>query len=163
MGKRPALIDLSTIDWNTVIVTKEQIRQYNPHRFEMELLTGIVYENDEKRIAVGFQDVPADAFWCRGHMPGFPLMPGVIICECAAQLASYFAIKLECISQGIVGLGGLDQVKFRGIVRPGDRLVLITRLAKVRHNMMVIDFEAAVENEIVAEGQIKGIAIPTPA
>ncbi|MDO4584270.1 MAG: 3-hydroxyacyl-ACP dehydratase FabZ family protein [Planctomycetia bacterium] len=161
MGKQPTLVDLSTIDWNTVVRTREQIRQYNPHRFEMELLTAVAYEDDEKRIAVGYQDVPADAFWCRGHMPGFPLMPGVIICECAAQLASYYAIKLECITQGIVGLGGLDQVKFRGIVRPGDRLVLITRLARVRHNMMVIDFEAAVDNEIVAEGQIKGIAIPT--
>lgn len=160
MGKQPTLVDLSTIDLNTVVTTQEQIRQYNSHRFEMELLTGIVYENEEQRIAVGFQDVPSDAFWCRGHMPDFPLMPGVLICECAAQVASYFATKLECISQGIVGLGGLDQVKFRGIVRPGDRLYLVVRLSKIRHNMMVIDFEAVVGNEIVAEGQIKGIAIP---
>ncbi|MDO4569420.1 MAG: 3-hydroxyacyl-ACP dehydratase FabZ family protein [Planctomycetia bacterium] len=161
MAKKPSLLDLSNVDFDNVLLTQEDIRKYNPHRYEMELLTGIVYEDNENSLYVAYQDVTDQAFWYRGHMPGFPLMPGVLICETAAQVASCYATKDNYLTSGVVGLGGLDNVKFRGIVRPGDRLVVIVKICKVRHKMMQIVFEAVVNGDVIAEGEIKGVAIPT--
>ena len=164
MGKKPALIDPSTLDVTHVLATQEDIRQYNRQRFEMEMLTGVLYTDDDAGICVGYQDVREDAFWCRGHMPGFPLMPGVLICEAAAQLASFYVAHRYHPPEGIIiGFGGLDEVKFRGVVRPGDRLFLTVRLLKYRPNvMMVLDFEATVNGEVVTEGKIKGVAVRMP-
>jgi len=160
MAKKPALVDWDSLDLTHILATQEDIRKQNPHRFEMEMLTAIVYEDLENMVCVGYQDVSPDSFWVRGHMPGFPIMPGVLICESAAQLASYYANKLKYLDQGIMALGGLDAVKFRGQVRPGDRLFLIVKLIKAKKNvMMILAFEAVVNGEVVADGEIRGIAI----
>ncbi len=73
-----ALFDLSQLDFSKVVVPLEQIRLINPQRFEMEQLSAIVYTDIEQRIIVGYKDVALDEFWVRGHMPGYPLMPGVL-------------------------------------------------------------------------------------
>ena len=160
MGKAPRLVDFTQIDTSKVVSTQEDIRQFNLQRHEMEMLSGVVYENLESRLCVAFQDVSPEAFWCRGHMPGYPIMPGVLICECAAQAASYLAAKFVNLPEGyIIGLGGLDSVKIRGSVFPGDRLFVCVHLSEVRHRMMLIDFEAVVNNEVVADGQIKGVMV----
>ncbi|MDO4574491.1 MAG: 3-hydroxyacyl-ACP dehydratase FabZ family protein [Planctomycetia bacterium] len=158
MGKQPSILDFSTTDLSKEIASKEEIRKYNSQRFEMEMLDGILYEDSKTRVCVAYQDVSSDAFWVRGHMPGFPLMPGVLMCECAAQAASYVASKEVCLPEDyIVGLGGLDGVKIRGSVRPGDRLLVVARLESVRHNTLLVSFEAVVNGEVVAEGKIRGI------
>ena len=92
-------------------------------------------------------------------MPGMPLMPGVIMCEAAAQLASYYSVKHK-LMEGMVGFGGMESVRFRGVVRPGDRLIIVTRLLKVRRMIMTCDFQIFVEENLVCEGMIKGIALP---
>ena len=56
----------------------------------MEQLTAIVHVDPEKHLVAGYKDVGNDEFWVRGHMPGYPLMPGVLMCEAAAQLCSYY-------------------------------------------------------------------------
>ena len=160
MAKKPTLVDWDSVDLTHVLANQEDIRKENLHRFEMEMLTGIVLEDLENQVCIGYQDVSPDAFWVRGHMPGYPIMPGVLICECAAQLASFYAHKLDYLDRGIMGLGGLDAVKFRGQVRPGDRLYLIVKLIKAKRNaIMVLAFEAVVNGNVVADGEIRGIAI----
>ncbi|MDO4628861.1 MAG: 3-hydroxyacyl-ACP dehydratase FabZ family protein [Planctomycetia bacterium] len=160
MAKKPTLLNLTQIDMSRTLATQEDIRKENPHRFEMEMLTGILYEDLENVVCAGYQDVSENAFWVRGHMPGYPIMPGVLICECAAQLASYYAKKMKYLDQGIMAFGGLDNVKFRGQVRPGDRLILVVKLLKGKPNvMMVLQFEAVVNGEVVADGELRGVAI----
>ena len=53
-------------------------------------------------------------------MPGYPLMPGVVMCEAAAQLSSYFAVKYDLLGCDVIGLGGIENVRFRGSVFPGQ-------------------------------------------
>lgn len=161
MAKKPSLIDLAAIDLTRLIANQEDVRSKNPQRFEMEMLNGVLYEDFENGIGVGFQDIPQEPFWARGHMPGFPIMPGVLICESAAQLASYFAGKLNSVeSGGIIGFGGMDNVRFRGPVRPGDRLILVVKLIKFKPNvMMILQFEAIVNGEVVADGEIRGVPL----
>ncbi|MGQ9505248.1 MAG: 3-hydroxyacyl-ACP dehydratase FabZ family protein [Thermogutta sp.] len=159
MPKKPLILDPAKIDTSRVIADIEEIRKYNPQRYEMEQLTAICYEDRERAICAGYKDLTPDEFWVRGHFPGMPLMPGVIMCEAAAQLASYFTIKYQLMKAPIVGFGGLQDVRFRGVVRPGDRFLIVARLLKVRSTMLTCEFQCFVQRNLVCEGVILGIPL----
>src|SRR5271154_6718008 len=161
LNAKDLLIDVSQIDLTHVIADLDEIRRYNPQRFEAEQLTAIVYEDTVKLLCVGYKDVTEQEFWVRGHMPGMPLMPGVIICEAAAQMCSYFTLKYDLLGCKVVGLGGLEEIRFRDPVRPGDRLVVACQQLRVRRGAMIVcRFQAFVRGALVAEGKIKGIPLP---
>jgi 3-hydroxymyristoyl/3-hydroxydecanoyl-(acyl carrier protein) dehydratase len=158
------LVDLSQVDFSRPIATLDEIRKYNPQRFEMEQLTAVVYANEEDFSCVGYKDVAHDEFWVRGHMPGMPLMPGVVILEAIAQLCSFVTQRYDLLGADIVGFGGLEDVRFRDSVLPGDRLIVMCRLSKVRRGRMIVcDFQGVVKDKIVAEGILKGVPIPVEA
>jgi 3-hydroxyacyl-[acyl-carrier-protein] dehydratase len=159
VAKKQLILDFSEYDLNTVVADIEQIRRYNPQRYEMEQLTAICYENLETKTCVGYKDLAPDEFWARGHMPGMPLMPGVIMCEAAAQLASYYSQRHK-LMEGVIGFGGLEEVRFRGLVRPGDRFVIISRLLKIRRSILTCEFQCFVNQTLVCEGIIKGVSLP---
>jgi 3-hydroxyacyl-[acyl-carrier-protein] dehydratase len=164
LASKDLIIDLSTVDFSHVVADLEEIRRYNLQRFEMELLTAIVLEDSERTICVGYKDTSVNDFWVRGHMPGMPLMPGVVMLECAAQLCSYYAQKLDLLGTRMIGLGGLEDVRFRDPVRPGDRLVLICQLIKARRGRMLVSrFQGAVNDNLAFEGVLKGVPIPMDA
>lgn len=161
MGGKDLIIDVAEIDLNTVIASIDEIRKLNPQRHEMEQLTAIVYEDHSRGICVGYKDVGRDEFWARGHMPGMPLMPGVIMCEAAAQLSSYYVQKHDLLKAKMVGFGGLEEVRFRDPVVPGDRLVIACKLLKARpRRMLICRFQGFVGGTVVLEGIIKGIPLP---
>jgi 3-hydroxyacyl-[acyl-carrier-protein] dehydratase len=157
--KKPLLLEFSEYDLNNVVSDIEVIRRYNPQRFEMEQLTAIVFEDPARQICVGYKDLKHDEFWTRGHMPGMPLMPGVIMCEAAAQLSSYYTVKNK-LMEGMIGFGGMEEIRFRGVVRPGDRLVIVCHLLKARRSIVTCEFQCFVDQNLVCEGQIMGIALP---
>jgi 3-hydroxyacyl-[acyl-carrier-protein] dehydratase len=160
VAKKSLILDPSEYDTNRVVADLEEIRKYNLQRHEMEQLTAICYEDDERHICVGYKDLSPDEFWARGHMPGMPLMPGVIMCEAAAQLASYFARKYDLIEAEVIGFGGLEEVRFRGVVRPGERFVVLAKLLKLRRMLLTCQFQGVVNENLVVEGILKGIALP---
>ena len=160
MAKKPLIIEFSEYDLNRVVADIEEIRRYNPQRYEMEQLTAICFEDPDRGICVGYKDLRPDEFWARGHFPGTPLMPGVLMCEAAAQLASYYACKYHCID-GMVGFGGLEEVRFRDVVRPGDRFVVVNRLLKSRRTIMTCQFQCFVNQSLACEGILKGVALPS--
>ena len=164
MAGKALLYDISTLDFDNPVADLEAIRQCNAQRFEMEQLTAIVYADPQAKICVGYKDVTDEEFWVRGHMPGMPLMPGVIMLEAAAQLCSYFAIQFDLLGTKMLGFGGLEEVHFRDTVLPGNRLVLIAKFLKARRNrMMVSAFQGVVGESVVVDGVIKGIPIPVDA
>jgi 3-hydroxyacyl-[acyl-carrier-protein] dehydratase len=118
-------LDPAQLDLGRILADPEAIRLINPQRFEMEQLSAIVHIDPSQHLIAGYKDVRPDEFWVRGHMPDYPLLPGVLMCEAAAQLCAYY-IATQGICQGdFIGFGGLENVRFRGQVRPGDRLVLV--------------------------------------
>ncbi len=151
------IVDIAAVDLHTVVADKHEIRKYNPQRFDMEQIDAVVLEDTEQGICIGYKDVRADEFWVAGHMPDMPLMPGVLICEAAAQLASYFTLKHDLLGAEIVGLGGMEEIRFRGRVVPGDRLVVVLRLIRVRRGALIVcRFEGFVNETLVVEGKIMG-------
>jgi 3-hydroxyacyl-[acyl-carrier-protein] dehydratase len=162
---RDLILEPDEYDLDHIVADLDEIRRYNPQRFEMEQLTAIVYEDHERQICVGYKDVTDREFWVRGHMPGMPLMPGVVICEAAAQMCSYFTQKHKLLAGAkVVGLGGLEDVRFRDPVRVGDRLVVMCQGIKCRPGALIVcRFQAFVNQSLVAEGQIKGVPLPVEA
>jgi 3-hydroxyacyl-[acyl-carrier-protein] dehydratase len=161
VANKEPILDPATLDLSRTIADIEDIRRYNPQRHEFEQLTAIVYEDVPTYTCAGYKDVTHDEFWVRGHMPGRPLMPGVMMCEAAAQLASYFTLKYDLLGGGMVGFGGLEEVRFRDPVIPGDRLLMIVRRVKVRRGRMIVcDFQGFVRQQMVVEGVIKGVPLP---
>ena len=155
------IIDFAEYDLDRVVADIDDIRRCNPQRREMEQLTAICFEDPERHICVGYRDLKDDEFWTRGHMPGMPLMPGVLMCEVAAQLCSYYSAKHDLLGVKTMGFGGMDEVRFRDPVLPGSRLVMVTQLTKVRRGAMIVcRFQGFVERALVCEGIIKGVPLP---
>ncbi len=128
-------------------------------RHEMEQLTAIVYLDPDQQVIVGYKDVQHDEFWVRGHMPDFPLLPGVLICEAAAQVCSYYVRTQGLLGSGdFVAFGGMDRVKFRDAVRPGDRLVMAARATDIRIGRRAnFQTQGIVDGSLVFHGDIIGV------
>ena len=126
----------------------------------MEQLTAVLRVDLETRGLVGYKDISQTEFWITGHMPGFPLMPGVVMCECAAQLAGFFARKYDILGGDYLGFGGMSDVKFRFPVFPGARLVLMAQVTKVRPNRRAeFAFQGFVKDRMVLCGTMVGVPI----
>ena len=155
------IVEFSQFDVDNPTVSKEEIAEINPHRHELALLDGMLFEDPETGRAVGYKDVRDDEFWVRGHFPEKAIMPGVVICECAAQLCAYYAKRSKLLEDCITGLGGLDEIRFRGPVVPGDKLIMMLEKIKGRKNMLIVGrFQCYVRQELVCEGLIRGVALP---
>ncbi len=155
------LYDYTQFDFDQPLFDLDEVRKVNPQRYEMEQLTGIVHIDRENNGLVGFKDVTDDEFWIRGHMPDFPLMPGVMLCEAAAQLAGFYARKYDLLEAGdYLGFGGMNDVRFRRPVYPKSRLIICARCTKVmKKRLAEFDFQGFVDNKMVYNGSMIGVPI----
>jgi 3-hydroxyacyl-[acyl-carrier-protein] dehydratase len=148
------LYDLSSVDLETPEHDIEVIRQYNPQRYDFEQLDALVKVYPDGLIAR--KDVKHDEFWIKGHIPGRPLYPGVLQIEAAAQAASLFT-KMVKKWDGFVGFGGVDGVKFRQAVLPGQRMFVIVKHQWDRHRRIHCKSQGIVDGNIVFEAEITGV------
>lgn len=148
------LFDISKLDLNKVEYPIEVIREYNPQRGDMEHINGFVYLNYDH--GVGFKDVRADEFWVPGHLPDRPLLPGVIMIEAAAQTSS-FITKCGMKWPGFIGFGGVDKVKFRQQVVPGQRIYFLSKMTWNRHKRVGSMVQGIVDGNLVFEAEITGV------
>ena len=154
------LLNLSTIDLTNIVVTKEEILSLNAQRDEFEQLDKLVYLDTENSCAVGMKHQKEDEFWTRGHIPGRPLMPGVLMIEMAAQLSSViFHKKLNTEGKVFFGFAGVNNIKFRGSVEPGSDYVMIAKATKFRPRIATFEVQGFVNEKMVFEGEITGIVV----
>jgi 3-hydroxyacyl-[acyl-carrier-protein] dehydratase len=158
MPAPPLILDPTTLDLNRVIADAEAIRRVNPHRGHMEHLTAVVLMDADNQVIAGYKDVRPDEFWVDGHFPNYPLLPGVIQCEAAAQLLGYYLV-VNRVMTGLLGLGGIDNARFRGPVRPGDRLVLAGRGVRVNRRQTVFHAQGFVGADMVFHCDVIGLPI----
>lgn len=154
----PILFDISDLDLNHVQYDVPAIEQVNPHRGAMRMLDGIHWVSEKWDAAVAFKDVRPDEFWVPGHVPGRPLLPGVLMIETAAQLASFVAIK-RMSGVKFMGFLGADEVKFRGQVVPGDRLLVLIKERKLSNRRFNCSSQGWVNGSLVFEGIITGMSL----
>ncbi|MCD6303883.1 MAG: beta-hydroxyacyl-ACP dehydratase [Planctomycetes bacterium] len=151
-------IDVSTIDTTNVLVDREGIYEVLPHRYEFSQLDAIVVWDPRNELIVGYRDIRQDEFWVRGHIPGRPIFPGVLMIETAAQLVSYCAMRLQQ-REGFLGFGGVEDVKFRGSVVPGQRVIMVGKLIELRRRRCVGATQGFVDGRMVFQGVITGMWI----
>lgn len=159
----PLLLDPAQLDYTRLVADQEGVRKINQQRFEMEHLNAIILLDPTQHLLAGYKDVRADEFWVRGHMPGYPLLPGVIMCEAAAQLCSYYIGSQNILDCDFVGFGGMENVRFRAPVRPGVRLVLIGKAIKLHRRQVICHVQGFVDGTMVFHGDIIGMPLTRSA
>jgi 3-hydroxyacyl-[acyl-carrier-protein] dehydratase len=153
------IMDPLQVDTSRVLSDRAELRTINPQRFEMEQLDAIVYVDRTQHLCIGYKDVRDDEFWVRGHMPGYPLLPGVLMCEAAAQLVSYYTVTSGLKVGDYVAFGGMEDVRFRGPVRPGDRLLLIGKGRRVHRRQTIFNVQGFVGKSLVFHADIIGVQL----
>lgn len=152
------LFDIAGIDLTKDLFDQAAIRELNPQRGDMEHLNGIVYAKPEDGRIIGYKDVKADEFWVEGHIPGRPLLPGVIMIEAGAQLASFYTKKYVGWT-GFIGFGGVEDCKFRQVVQPGCRMYILGQKTVERHGRIWCKVQGIVDGGVVFEAGIVGTRV----
>lgn len=152
------ILDLGTIDLNRVVVTRDEIYKVLPHRYEFMMLDGIVHVDRKAKIAVGYREIREDEWWVRGHIPGRPLFPGVLMVETAAHLASYVA-SFVVENNKFLGFGGIDETKFRESISPPTRLYIVGQATQINPRRVVCATQGFVEGRMVFQSLITGMFI----
>lgn len=135
------------------MLDRDQIKAIIPHR-EPFLLVDRIEDYEPGVSAVGYLDVTEDMFWVPGHFPDYAVMPGVLIVEALAQTGSVALLSLE-ENRGKLGFfGGIDKVRFKRQVRPGDTLRLECRITRTRGPIGFGEAEASVDGELACAGEL---------
>jgi 3-hydroxyacyl-[acyl-carrier-protein] dehydratase len=135
----------------TAILGRAQIEEILPHRDPFLLLDEIV-ELEPGLRAVARKRVRDDEWYLAGHFPGRPIMPGVLIVEAMAQTGAV-AVLAEVENRGKLALfAGIDDVRFKRIVEPGDELELTCELERVRGPIGRGKARATVDGQLAARG-----------
>lgn len=136
-----------------MVLEADEIEAIIPHRYPL-LLVDRVVEIDEGKRAVGIKSVTANEWFFEGHFPGRKIMPGVLIVEAMAQVAAITMLKGREDDGKSPTFGGIEQMRFRRPVRPGDQLRLEFELEKLRGPVGKGKVRATVDGDLAAEGTI---------
>lgn len=152
------LIDLAAVDLSKIEFDSEAIAEVNPQSYEMSQLDAIVWYDSSEMLCLGYKDVTDSEFWIRGHLPGRPIMPGVIMVEAAAQLCSFYMKRIYGL-EGFIGFSGIGKTKFRDTVLPGSRLYLMGHIDKIRSRQFSATVQGVVDDKIVFDTVISGMRV----
>ena len=159
MASQP-ILDLATLDIEKVAVSKEEILGLNAQREEFEQVDRLISLDLEQGLAVGIKRQTHEEFWNRGHIPGRPIMPGVLMIEMAAQISSaIYHLKFKTGGKKFFGFGGVNKVKFRGSVEPGRDFLMVVKAKTLRSRIAVFEAQGFVDGKMVFEGEVTGIVI----
>lgn len=135
------------------MLDSRDIQAIIPHRFPFLLVDRILEIEPGKR-AVGLKNVSAGEPFFAGHFPGFPVMPGVLIVEALAQVGAVALLQLPDFRGKIAFFAGIDGVRFKRQVVPGDVLRLEVELGRLRRGFGSGTGRATVDGEVAAQGEL---------
>jgi 3-hydroxyacyl-[acyl-carrier-protein] dehydratase len=153
------LFDFSHIDLDEVRLSAEEIGRINPQCGDMRQLDHVIWIDEGYSRVVGVKYVTEDEFWVPLHIPGRPLMPGVLMIEAAAQLCSIQFHFRSPPSDRFVGFTRCDETVFRGQVIPGDTLHLIAAEVSFNPRRFVSRAQGFVGDRLVFESKLTGMAV----
>lgn len=135
------------------MLNKEEIKEIIPQR-EPFLMIDEIEEYTPGESAIGYKNVDESEWYFKGHFPGNPIMPGVLIAESLAQTGAIAILSMEENKGKNALFGGIDKMKFKKMVTPGDRLKLEVKIIKRKGPIGVGEAIATVEDKIVAKGEL---------
>ena len=146
-----------------VVHSTREIEGLIPHRWPILLVDRIVeYDPDAKRI-VGIKAVTATEWFFQGHFPGLPVMPGVLQVEALAQTMAVYVARTEGFGSRMGRFAAIDEVRFKRLVQPGDRLTLEITMEKLGRRMGRGRAVASVDGEVACEATLSFIIPPEGA
>lgn len=134
------------------MLSATEIQEVIPHRYPMLLVDRIIELEPLKR-AVGIKNVTMNEQFFLGHFPSQPVMPGVLLMEAMAQVAGIAMLFPKEYRGKLAFFAGMDRVKFRRPVVPGDQVKMVAEIIKIRGAMGKAWAEAFVDDQLVAEGE----------
>ena len=137
------------------------IRQIIPHRYPVLLVDRII-ELEPGQRAVGLKNVTANEWFFEGHFPELPIMPGVLIIEALAQTGAVAALSADEFAGKLGLFAGIDGVRFRKQVVPGDQLRLEVEMERLRRGIGRAAAIATVDGEAAAEGRLTFALVDPP-
>ncbi len=157
----PLLLDLQPHLNAPRAYDRGQIYARLPQRHEFEVLDGIAHLDNEAGEAIAYMDVRDDQWWCKAHVPGNPILPGVLMLEAAAQLAAFMERYCKPDFSAFVGYGGVDECKFRQTVSPPARLWILCRRFEARSRRIICQVQGVVDGVLAFEAKVTGLVIAT--
>jgi beta-hydroxyacyl-ACP dehydratase FabZ len=138
----------------------KEILNYIPHRYPFLLVDRIIEIHGDEKI-VGIKNVSFNENFFQGHFPNRPVMPGVLICEAMAQVGAIFAHNARGgrDDNKVFVLTGLDNVKFKRPVEPGDQLRMELTILKRRGSFWKMQGVATVDGKLVAQAEISAMEV----
>ncbi len=132
----------------------EEIHQMLPHRYPFALVDRIIDFVPGKR-AVGLKNISFNEPHFQGHFPGRPIMPGVLMVEAMAQVGGVVLRQMPDIPEGLFMFAGIDKVRFRRPVVPGDQLIMTVELLSIKGRRFgKMQGRAEVEGQLAVEGEL---------
>ena len=144
------------------IIDINKIREIIPHRYPFLLIDRITFLDPGLK-AIGYKNVTANEPFFQGHFPGNPIMPGVLIVEALAQLGCVAMLVKEEYKNMIGLFAGIDGVRFKKQIVPGDRLDLQVELLKLKGPIGKFKGEAKVDGQLAAEAEVLFAIAPKPS
>lgn len=135
------------------MLNKEEIKQIIPQR-DPFLMIDEVEEFVPGESAVAYKNVDESEWYFKGHFPGNPIMPGVLIVESLAQTGAVAILSMEENKGRNALFGGIDKMKFKKMVVPGDKLKLEVKIIKRKGPIGVGEAIASVDEKVVAKGEL---------
>jgi 3-hydroxyacyl-[acyl-carrier-protein] dehydratase len=136
---------------------REELKNYLPHREPMLLVDDVAMEGEN---CIGHYKVRGDEFFLQGHFPGYPVVPGVVLCEIMGQCTC--ALLLEELPGRLTFYAGIDNVRFKSQVRPGDLITVTSHITNRRGLTFFIDAEARVDGKLCAKGSLLFMLVDKP-
>ena len=149
-------------DEQPTVLTNVEIQKIIPHRYPFLLIDKIIEIEWGKR-AVGIKNVTANEPFFQGHFPGFPVMPGVLIIEAIAQVGAVAVLGMPENKGKVAFFAGVDEVRFKRQVVPGDTLRLELTLTRLRGPIGQGTGEATVDGQLACKGSFMFALAPAPA
>ncbi len=136
-------------------ISAKEILELLPHRYPFLMVDKVIEVDEEREYIKAIKQVTHNEFFFQGHFPGNPIMPGVLILEAMAQTGALYLKKFvpECKEKLFV-LAGLENVRFKNPVYPGDTLVIEAEKFKKKGHIFRTTVTAKVEEKIVAQAEI---------
>jgi 3-hydroxyacyl-[acyl-carrier-protein] dehydratase len=134
-------------------MTIEEIQKLLPHRYPFLLVDRII-DYVPGHSATGIKNVTINEQFFQGHFPGHPIMPGVLIVEAMAQVGGVVLKQMPGAQNQLFLFAGIDKVRFRRPVVPGDQLVMTVELIAARKRFGKMQARAEVDGQLTCEGEL---------